>query len=253
MNKLILLIVSIGLIVFGAAFIADGIETKTVTATHLEKTDRTAQTTQKLDNVNSAAKKSDANSKKIDPKNSTDHASSEDSSAPHAARSNENVQSESKDGSDLDADANAASESSKSNAKRAPTVSAAGSDQQKTVLSSSSSAASRTSIGSGDSVQKIIHIEINGYDNKNSSGQVDFTTGMTAFSALKQLADRNGMEFDYSGSGATSYIKSINGQRAGDRSAQSGWTYEVNGKEPSVSAGICKLHDGDTVKWVYRE
>jgi cytoskeletal protein RodZ len=250
MNKLILLIVSIGLIVFGAAFIADGIETKTVTATHLEKADRTAQTHQKLDNVDSAAKKSDSNSKEIGPKNSTDHASSEHSSAPHAARSNENVQSESKDGSDLEADANVASESSKSNTKSA---SAAGSEQQKAVPSRSSSAASRTSTGSGDSVQKIIHIEINGYDTKNSSGQVDFTTGMTAFSALKQLADRNGMELDYSGSGATSYIKSINGQRAGDRSAQSGWTYEVNGKEPSVSAGVCKLHDGDTVKWVYRE
>nr|WP_239530230.1 DUF4430 domain-containing protein [Sporolactobacillus spathodeae] len=76
---------------------------------------------------------------------------------------------------------------------------------------------------------------------------------MTAFRALKTLADSKGIALDYSGFGSAVYVKSINGQSAGDKSAQSGWMYTVNGKTPNVSAGIYELHSGDTLVWTYQE
>ncbi|SFG74770.1 DUF4430 domain-containing protein [Sporolactobacillus nakayamae] len=247
-NKIIVLIVSIGLIIFGTAFIAGGFQTQTVTVTHVKKADGAAQadqTAQKPAQPTNDTKHK--NSREKNSKSGTDSTSSVNA----AIDSINAAQSVSKDGSDLEGDSNAGSESK---AAIAATESTAGSEQKNTNASDSRSLdASSTPSHSENDQQKMVTVAVNGYDHRSHSGQVVFKDGMTAFDALKQLMDDNHIELDYSGFGPTAYVKSIDGQRAGDQSAQSGWTYEVNGKEPNVSAGIFKLHAGDLVKWIYRE
>ncbi len=75
--------------------------------------------------------------------------------------------------------------------------------------------------------------------------------GDTAFTALKrELEDRN-IDFDYSGSGKSVYIKGIDPLWEFDEGPLSGWMYSVNGVFPNYSAGIYTLKDGDVLRWQY--
>ncbi|MCO7177058.1 DUF4430 domain-containing protein [Sporolactobacillus kofuensis] len=232
--KTLMLIVSIGLIVLGLAVIVNGIQEKQVTSIQIKPIEHVAQ----------ADKKSSESPKiKLEKSKPLENKIQKDRDSRSASMSD--VRSSKRSNSEA---------SSHSNAKKEEASAESTSEEQSSKNpSKKSSAPVGASNTSGSSHQERIHVEIKGYDNKNFSGNMSYKDGMTAFSALKAVADRKNIELDYSGSGSTSYVKSINGQRAGDKSAQSGWTYSVNGKTPNVSSGIYKLHSGDTLVWNYQE
>ncbi|MDN3954807.1 DUF4430 domain-containing protein [Sporolactobacillus laevolacticus] len=236
--KLIVLIVSIGFIVFGLAFIAGGVQEKAVTTTHF----KTQNNVVKANKTSSESNKIKSNSKtKVSEKKARKNSAAGSPSGSSSSGSGASVNSNS--GSD-----------SSSNSKTAEAVANSSSGQQTSVKSSGSSTnQSSVSNAADSSNQELISVEIKGYDNKYFSGNMSYKDGMTAFLALKALAESKNIVLDYSGYGSTVYVKSIAGQSTGDKSAQSGWTYTVNGKTPNVSAGICKLHSGDTLVWTYQE
>lgn len=236
--KLIVLIVSIGFIVFGLAFIAGGVQEKTVTTTHFKTQDNVV----KADKTSSESNKIKSNSKtKASEKKAQKNSAAGSPSGSSSSGSGASVKSNS--GSD-----------SSANSKTKEADASSTSEQEASPKSSGSSMnQSSVSNASDSSNQELISVEIKGYDNKYFSGNMSYKDGMTAFLALKALADSKNIALDYSGYGPTVYVKSIAGQSVGDKSAQSGWTYTVNGKTPNVSAGICKLHSGDTLVWTYQE
>lgn len=77
--------------------------------------------------------------------------------------------------------------------------------------------------------------------------------GDTAFTVLKRTLDDKGMALEFSGSGASIYVKAIGGLKELDdaHGSGSGWMYSVNGTFPKVSAGIYTLKNGDVVRWQY--
>lgn len=244
--KLIVLIVSIGFIVFGLAFIAGGVQEKTVTTTHF----KTQNNVVKANKTSSESNKIKSNSKtKVSEKKAQKNSAAGSSST--SSKSSSSSGSGAGENSDSSVSSNSGSDSSSNNAEA---VANSTSEQEASPKSSDSSTnQSSVSNAADSSNQELISVEIKGYDNKYFSGNMSYKDGMTAFLALKALADSKNIALDYSGYGPTVYVKSIAGQSAGDKSAQSGWTYTVNGKTPNVSAGICKLHSGDTLVWTYQE
>lgn len=231
--KWIVLVVSIIFIVSGLAFIVSGIQNKTVTVPLSVKADKISSESNKTktgstnkSSAKKAQKKSEVGSSTVHSKLSS--RSDADSAGNSSARSNSESDSKT-----------AAHSTSK--------------PQQSAKSSGSSTVQSRASNAATSSNQELVSVEISGYDNKNFSGHVPFKNGMTAFRALKTLTDSKNIALDYSGFGPAIYVKSINGQSAGDKSAQSGWIYTVNGKTPNVSAGSYTLHSGDTLVWIYQE
>lgn len=240
-SKILLLLVSIGFIVFGSVFIANGFQTTThhITPNSADKQDQSsAKPSHSNEGVSNARhtvpkqkvnKKGDNGSSSVSEKLNT------------SARSDSSSRTSMSSSSSSDSGSSSGSTNSTSEQKANPKASGSSTDH------------SSTSNAADSSNQALINVEIKGYDNKDISGSVEFTDGMTAFHALQMLTGSKNIDLDYSGSGSTAYVKSINGQSAGDKSAQSGWIYKVNGKSPSVSAGSFKLQDGDTLVWMYQE
>ena len=93
---------------------------------------------------------------------------------------------------------------------------------------------------------------------KRSIGQGDIIapknvalqSGDTAFTLLQRVT-LGSIAIDFTGSGATLYIKSIDGLGEFSHGALSGWMYSVNGTFPNYSAGSYQLKDGDTLRWQY--
>lgn len=250
-SKILMLLVSIGFIVFGSVFIADGVQTTTETTAHYIAP-KTAgnQDQSSTKSVKSNEIKSDSRSaapKQKIPKKSDNGSSSVNTKINISADSDSSSSDSMNPSSSSDSDSSFNSDSAE-----AGTTSTSG-QQENPEASGSSTSHSSASNAADSSNQELISIEVKGYDNKDISGHVAFTDGLTAFHALQMLTDSKNIELDYSGSGSTVYVKGINGQSAGDKSAQSGWIYKVNGKSPNVSAGICELQDGDTLVWTYQE
>jgi hypothetical protein len=102
--------------------------------------------------------------------------------------------------------------------------------------------------------QKVVYISVKGYDgNAISKTELPFNEGLTAFSALKNLADLKKIPLDYMGSGRFLYVQGINGQMERDKGATSGWIYSVNGVTPSVSSGDFDIKEEDVIEWIYKE
>lgn len=60
-----------------------------------------------------------------------------------------------------------------------------------------------------------------------------------------------GIQIDYSGSGATAYIKGINGLKEFDEGPLSGWLVKVDGALINRSAGSYQVKDKQKIEWVY--
>ena len=75
--------------------------------------------------------------------------------------------------------------------------------------------------------------------------------GDTAFSVLKNITRAQGIQMEFSGSGASVYVEEIANLYEFDEGATSGWVYRVNGTLVSKSAGACVLHPGDRIEWIY--
>lgn len=241
-SKILLLFISIGFIVFGSVFIANGFQTTTyhITPNSEDKQDQSSTKSSHSNERASKAKHASVPKQKV-------HKKSDNGSSSVSEKLNTSARSDSSSSTSMSSSSSSDSGSSSGSTNSTP--------EQKAnpKASGSNTNHSSTSNAADSSNQALINVEIKGYDNKNISGSVAFTDGMTAFRALQMLTGSKNIDLDYSGSGSTAYIKSINGQSAGDKSAQSGWIYKVNGKSPNVSAGSFKLQDGDTLAWIYQE
>ena len=83
------------------------------------------------------------------------------------------------------------------------------------------------------------------------TASVDIKDGDTAFSVLNDVCEKNGIEIDYSGSGATAYVKGIGDDYEFDNGSESGWIFAVNGYTPGVGSGAYKVKNGDEIQWGY--
>ena len=96
-----------------------------------------------------------------------------------------------------------------------------------------------------------INVSITGVDGVIAQDHVEYEDNMSAYDALKILADNYEISVKTSGIGQKVYIKGINGLMEFDYGSRSGWKYKVNGSYPSVGAGGYVLKDGDQVEWIY--
>ena len=96
-----------------------------------------------------------------------------------------------------------------------------------------------------------INVSITGVDGVIAQDYVEYEDNMSAYDALKILADNYEISVKTSGIGQTVYVKGINGLMEFDYGSRSGWKYKVNGSYPSVGAGGYVLKDGDQVEWIY--
>lgn len=79
---------------------------------------------------------------------------------------------------------------------------------------------------------------------------------MTVLDVLKAAAGHaRALEVDSSGSGATAFVKGIdgvkNGEKAGGRDGF--WQFSVNGRYGEASAGAVRVDAGDRVRWWFGE
>lgn len=81
--------------------------------------------------------------------------------------------------------------------------------------------------------------------------KVKFKEGDTVYTVLKNACKNNKIQFEYTGSGDSLYIKGIDYLYEFDCGDLSGWEYSVNGKFPEVGCNSYKLKDGDDVRWLY--
>ena len=96
-----------------------------------------------------------------------------------------------------------------------------------------------------------VNVSITGVDGVIAQDYVEYEDNMSAYDALKILADNYEISVKTSGIGQRVYIKGINGLMEFDYGSRSGWKYKVNGSYPSVGAGGYVLKDGDQVEWIY--
>lgn len=96
-----------------------------------------------------------------------------------------------------------------------------------------------------------VNVSITGVDGVIAQDHVEYEDNMSAYDALKILADNYEISVKTSGIGQKVYIKGINGLMEFDYGSRSGWKYKVNGSYPSVGAGGYVLKDGDQVEWIY--
>lgn len=78
-----------------------------------------------------------------------------------------------------------------------------------------------------------------------------FNSGDTVFDITKAASEANSITLDSSGSGASVYVKGIDGLYEFDEGSGSGWMYKVNGKFPSKSSGSYEISTGDVIVWQY--
>ena len=71
--------------------------------------------------------------------------------------------------------------------------------------------------------------------------------------SLLSLTTRILDEYNIEYENRNGYITSIDNQRELDRGKDSGWMFSINGVYPNVGAGLVRLKDGDSVRWLYTE
>ncbi|WP_249869078.1 DUF4430 domain-containing protein [Oceanobacillus saliphilus] len=81
--------------------------------------------------------------------------------------------------------------------------------------------------------------------------EVEITDGETAFSATLRVLDSKGISIDYTGSGATAYVKSIGGLGEFDEGPLSGWNIYVDGVLIPRSADAYEVFHGQSIHWKY--
>lgn len=81
--------------------------------------------------------------------------------------------------------------------------------------------------------------------------EVDLHKGDTAYDILYKVTKKNNISMESSGTANDKYIEGIDNFYEKNCGGESGWKYSVNGKFPSKSSSICKLKNGDNVKWRY--
>lgn len=88
--------------------------------------------------------------------------------------------------------------------------------------------------------------------------RVAYTPGESVFDVLMRAAGQKGIRVDHSSALGTEYIQAIGNIREKDFGTSSGWTYRVNGTQPSIGCSGYKLkstppapNTGYQIQWVY--
>ncbi|MCG5103743.1 DUF4430 domain-containing protein [Oceanobacillus alkalisoli] len=81
--------------------------------------------------------------------------------------------------------------------------------------------------------------------------EVEITEGETALAATLRALNSKGISIDYTGSGATGYVKSIGGLGEFDAGPLSGWNVFVEGVMIPRSADAYEIFNGYKVHWRY--
>lgn len=81
--------------------------------------------------------------------------------------------------------------------------------------------------------------------------QVEITDGATAFSATLSALNSKGISIDYTGSGATVYVKGIGGLGEFDAGPLSGWNIYVEGVMIPRSSDTQEVLNGYSIHWKY--
>lgn len=124
-----------------------------------------------------------------------------------------------------------------------------------TTASHSSSAAKRTTAAStSHAAVKTVNITIVGPKDKGmllKKKSVKINAGDTVLDVLLAAVGTNNV--DYSGSGASAYVRGIDNIYEFDYGQTSGWNYKRNGIMTQKSCGVVKVNAGDTIEWIYKE
>jgi cytoskeletal protein RodZ len=75
----------------------------------------------------------------------------------------------------------------------------------------------------------------------------------TILDVLLDAAGKNNIDVDKTGSGATAYVRGIDGIYERDYGAMSGWICKQNGTGIAKSAGAITVKAGDQIEWIYKE
>jgi hypothetical protein len=82
---------------------------------------------------------------------------------------------------------------------------------------------------------------------------VNIKNNETIIDVLLDAAGKNNIDVDKTGSGATAYIRGIDGIYERDYGAMSGWICKQNGTGIAKSAGAITVKAGDQIEWIYKE
>lgn len=83
------------------------------------------------------------------------------------------------------------------------------------------------------------------------SHSVTLKNGATAYDAVKETCDENGVRLNAVSSSYGTYVAGINNIDEKDCGSQSGWIYKVNNVSPSKSCAKYKLKNGDAITFSY--
>ncbi|MEY8437606.1 DUF4430 domain-containing protein [Atopobiaceae bacterium 24-176] len=79
-------------------------------------------------------------------------------------------------------------------------------------------------------------------------GDVEKTVEVAEGSTVLDVLTASGVPFESSNGSYGAYVTSIDGKAAG---SNTGWTFSVNGEQPTVGCDACKVADGDIVAWEF--
>lgn len=86
-----------------------------------------------------------------------------------------------------------------------------------------------------------------------STEEIEIGDSETVMDILKKVTRAKQIQMDFSGSGATAYVKGIDNLYEFDKGPGSGWMYSINQKFPNRSAGAWEVKPGDHIQWLYTE
>jgi hypothetical protein len=85
-------------------------------------------------------------------------------------------------------------------------------------------------------------------ENNPTNYSSEITESSTAFSLLKDIAERENINLVTQQYDFGEFVKSINGKES---TTEMTWIYYVNGESGTVAADQIKINPGDTVEWKY--
>lgn len=86
-----------------------------------------------------------------------------------------------------------------------------------------------------------------------STEDIEIGDSETVMDVLKKATRAKKIQMDFSGAGATAYVKGIDNLYEFDKGSGSGWMYSINNKFPNRSAGVWQIQPGDHIQWLYTE
>ena len=89
-----------------------------------------------------------------------------------------------------------------------------------------------------------------GEDKRAKTIDVVCSEDSTVLLTLERAQNMKKLKFEFTGSGETAFIKSIDGVENEGADGKS-WTYKVNGKLGDKSAGIFEVDPADEIEWTF--